>query len=313
METGSWELLGIAPTGDRGAIRRAYAGRLKAIDSGADPDGFRSLRVAYEAALQGAAWIEEGGGGALARVVLEPDVEIDRPVEPAVRPATPMVPQPLVVTKAHREAPSRGSAENIRQLIRDGRPLEAAAAWASSTELSFRDTKALSEELAARAIDPEMDLSTLDRLIEAMNWREAAADRRGSPALVAVMQRQLAERWFSGLVATAAMHAWWPGLWCSRVVAARLVMRPAPGWFERLTPWTWSTSGLAYWMQGVRRHRRWVAPHLDAARVAWCETAVTPNQSVMVRGLLRAVRFYLLWNLVVLGIGALRQLLTAAR
>jgi hypothetical protein len=62
-EAGSpWTELGIAPTADMGEIRRAYARRLKAIDTAADPAGFQRLRQAYEAALGRAA----GGQGATA-------------------------------------------------------------------------------------------------------------------------------------------------------------------------------------------------------------------------------------------------------
>jgi len=44
--------LGIAPTGDVRAIKRAYAGILKTIDLAADPDRFARLRADYEQALQ---------------------------------------------------------------------------------------------------------------------------------------------------------------------------------------------------------------------------------------------------------------------
>ena len=48
-----WEILGIAPTEDRRAIRSAYAARLKAIDPEADPKAFIALREALEAASTG--------------------------------------------------------------------------------------------------------------------------------------------------------------------------------------------------------------------------------------------------------------------
>src|ERR1700745_211738 len=50
-----FEYLGITPTTDREAIRRAYAARLKSIDVTRDPTVFRRLRAAYEAALSGLA------------------------------------------------------------------------------------------------------------------------------------------------------------------------------------------------------------------------------------------------------------------
>lgn len=48
-----WRVLGIAPTEDVGAIRRAYVSALKAIDPERDPKSFVALRAAYDAARSG--------------------------------------------------------------------------------------------------------------------------------------------------------------------------------------------------------------------------------------------------------------------
>ncbi|MBY8821725.1 hypothetical protein [Sphingomonas colocasiae] len=50
-----WQALGIAPTTEVAAIRRAYAQRLKALDVDADPDAFMALREARDEALRHAA------------------------------------------------------------------------------------------------------------------------------------------------------------------------------------------------------------------------------------------------------------------
>lgn len=48
----AWRMLGIARTEDTGAIRRAYAERLRAMDVDADPDAYERLRDARDVALR---------------------------------------------------------------------------------------------------------------------------------------------------------------------------------------------------------------------------------------------------------------------
>lgn len=49
-EPSIWEILGIDPTDDLGAIRRAYTIQLKALDIDAEPRRFAALRAAYDSA-----------------------------------------------------------------------------------------------------------------------------------------------------------------------------------------------------------------------------------------------------------------------
>lgn len=51
MDRSAWKRLGIAPTEDSRAIRKAYAARLKGIDPEQDPQAFIALREARDAAL----------------------------------------------------------------------------------------------------------------------------------------------------------------------------------------------------------------------------------------------------------------------
>jgi hypothetical protein len=77
----AWAVLGIAPTADVAAIRRAYARRLKLNRPDEDPEGFQRLLRARDAALGEAAAVDDR------RDVEEPDAEQDdAPPRPAVDP-----------------------------------------------------------------------------------------------------------------------------------------------------------------------------------------------------------------------------------
>jgi TonB family protein len=55
-----WAILGVERGADRSEIRRAYAKQLRGLNPEDDPDGFKALREAYEAALRhadGLAWV----------------------------------------------------------------------------------------------------------------------------------------------------------------------------------------------------------------------------------------------------------------
>lgn len=58
-----WSALGIDPTGDTRAIKRAYAQKLKAVDVDAEPAKFIKLRGHYDNALWQARWIDDADAG----------------------------------------------------------------------------------------------------------------------------------------------------------------------------------------------------------------------------------------------------------
>jgi|GEM_PF-5242583 len=83
---GIWELLGIPPTRDVRAIKRAYAARLKHCQPEDDPEGFRRLHQAYSGALQHAQ------AGQRPEPRLAPPPQLDSPAVPEIRFGTPEAP-----------------------------------------------------------------------------------------------------------------------------------------------------------------------------------------------------------------------------
>src|SRR5215471_14677230 len=99
-----WEELGIVPTADPKAIRRAYAGRLRGLDPDRDPAAFQRLRQAFEAALSQA----EQPPRAAPQTTRKPQLTLPTP-ESDAEPAPP----PRVIVPSHRST----SEGNVSPLI----------------------------------------------------------------------------------------------------------------------------------------------------------------------------------------------------
>ena len=85
----AWRLLGLDPTGDRRAVKRAYAAKLKAIDPDKDIGGFLRLRDALETAQRAADRIGDAPFGDEAEAHLQPvRAEVQHPVVAEIDPPT---------------------------------------------------------------------------------------------------------------------------------------------------------------------------------------------------------------------------------
>ncbi|WP_114954426.1 J domain-containing protein [Sphingosinicella terrae] len=132
-----WNRLGLAPTADRREIRKAYAARLKAIDTDADPQAFIALREAWEAAQRLAA--EAAGAQAYAEQIPQdttdpaPAPAETGPVEAAAAPS----PADVAVRAAEpEEAPAAAAPATVTITdLPPGAPAEPAAATDPAPEV----------------------------------------------------------------------------------------------------------------------------------------------------------------------------------
>ena len=102
-----WEVLGIAPTAEASAIRKAYAARLKQTRPEDDPAGFARLRAAYEAALQMAPRIAPPQRPPLPEAK-PPEPKPETAEAPKLTPIPPQLPRPPTPRPPLPEPPKLG-------------------------------------------------------------------------------------------------------------------------------------------------------------------------------------------------------------
>jgi hypothetical protein len=257
-----WHRLGIARTNDVAVIRATYAALLKKTRPDVDPDGFRSLREAFEAARR---WAEQNwqSGGTPVALVREPP-------------------------------PDSGVRDRIIAALEAGRLVEAAETWRAGLDngqLSFRDEDHLSLQLARRC-GPPLEPAMLAQIAELMGWQEVGK-RYGAPQpILDVLARHAAEQWMLDLRGAAAGPFRWRRKPRALRRAARLLLKPAPGPVAWHFPYAPSSPDFRPWLAEWERHRPVLGDRIDPRRLAWCRASMTRTDARLVAGLWRLLVFF---------------------
>ncbi|HEX5183130.1 MAG TPA: hypothetical protein VFW19_08260 [Allosphingosinicella sp.] len=185
MTRGLWAELGIAPTKDETAIRKAYAKRLKAIDVEAAPQAFIALRRARDRALAQArpapAELAAAGGDG-PPFAIEPEGDWTEPgIEPAAPEPDPFAPIEAILFDERTKVDGAKLEALTRALLDDSAMANLAHAAATEQRLAW----------TAAATIPRSD-PILDLLVTRFGWDERGGDWDLAPPVRALVERRRA-------------------------------------------------------------------------------------------------------------------------
>jgi TPR repeat protein len=271
-----WDELGIAETAEAGAIKRAYAARLKQVRPDEDPAGFARLRAAYEAAL---AWAARAPRQPVS-VAVEPGPQAEpdtaAPCEPVA--AKPRPPSPGASGSAaprrpgitvDREGGAVCQAFGSALARRDFAGAAAILAKGRRDAILPLDVEmALDDELLGRLLrERDVTGAQLAEIAAQMGWLGAAGQIGGprAAALGSLQARIDAETWLAGMQKEAQSWDFWIG--AETAAAARLLLGRGGriGLASRVLP---PVPQLRRALAQFQFHGGWISHRLDRERIA---------------------------------------------
>ena len=309
-----WQELGLEPTSDATAIRRAYAQRLRAIDPDRDPAAFQRLREAYEAALAGSAR-DKGRKPRQRKPARAPAADPVPPdaVPPPHAPAAPMPAaaeaQPVRPARVdHQAKQPQDAAETLQDYRAEAKPTLDALERALDDRDAPRALALLDEAVAKGLLpltptprfvarltevatgDPTVPAETFRRLLRTFGW-DTYPGRAGAaqpPALASSIGRLQAAAWHAQLCADADQRRF-GARDVERNIARVMLGR------NRLLPMFGSQavkSRIRAELAQYDQHRPWLDGRFDPARIEWLRAKTRQKAGSSVRGRVFAVLFF---------------------
>jgi hypothetical protein len=305
-----WGVLGIAPTADTAAVRRAYVAKLRAIDVEREPAAFIRLREAYEGALAAGAYAQFDDETETTDDLSEIEAETalaEETIDVApIREATLPKPQPLLPPPAPpieieiEEDPEWAIDEALEKsgVVAAWQTFEHAMATGA---ISLGEEAPLMNRLVAAALDYRGPGSAafFRSIIATLGATKPSRDDDLVDFRTTITERLAAEKWLDEIENNAGTRAF--GKRKFVVLASRILL----GRKRRYRRSRALLSAIERLLGDYRLHHFWLDPRLGAERMAALEKRLQRDlvikkwqDNILVIGVLTFLAVDFLWVLI---------------